>query len=305
MPGRTILRVYYHEHLVAQAEQGKHNFTNRLRAAFDRAGFDLRLCVNSTAARVLSAGLPGYALFHMDEPLHPRALTLRLAYLAPFWRIERTAQRWQFEVAQSLFQPETIDPDQAEAFRQRQARIVLGDHAKGARRDGFIYVALQGVLREHRSFQQCSPIDMVRATLTHSAGRRVVVGLHPNESHDAADHAALSALAKAHPQMQVITGRMAPLLRGCDLVVSQNSSVALFGYLVDKPAILFGQIDFHHIALNVADLGVAGAFAAAITHRPDYARYLFWFLKATTINAGAPEAEDQILAAVRRHGWPV
>ena len=89
MARRSTLRVYYHEHLVAQAEQGRHNFTNRLRAAFESVGLDVKLCVNSQPARLLSAGLPGLALFHMDDPFHARALTLRLAYLAPFWRIEK------------------------------------------------------------------------------------------------------------------------------------------------------------------------------------------------------------------------
>ena len=74
---------------------------------------------------------------------------------------------------------------------------------------------------------------------------------------------------------------------------------------MNKPAILFGLIDFHHIALNVAELGVAAAFAAAPDHRPDFARYLLWFLKLTTVNAGAADAEQQILDTVRRHGWQV
>ena len=305
MARRSTLRVYYHEHLVAQAEQGRHNFTNRLRAAFESVGLDVKLCVNSQPARLLSAGLPGLALFHMDDPFHARALTLRLAYLAPFWRIEKTAQRWQFEVAQTLFCPETIDPDLAVKFQNRQAKIVLGDCATGAKQDGFIYVPLQGVIREHRNFQYCSPVDMVQACLDHGKDRPVVVGLHPNEIYDAADHAALNALAAAHPHLRIVTGQMAPLLRDCDVVVTQNSSVALFGYLVNKPAILFGLIDFHHIALNVAELGVAAAFAAAPDHRPDFARYLLWFLKLTTVNAGAADAEQQILDTVRRHGWQV
>ena len=54
---------------------------------------------------------------------------------------------------------------------------------------------------------------------------------------------------------------------------------------------------------NVGQLGVGRAFDMAGQMRPDYARYLFWFLQRMAINAGRPEAEEKILRALRRGGW--
>ena len=67
---------------------------------------------------------------------------------------------------------------------------------------------------------------------------------------------------------------------------------------------LFAQIDFHHIALNVAELGAAAALERAPRHRPPWPRYLMWFL-GRAIDAMAPDAEAQILSALRRGGWPI
>ena len=98
---------------------------------------------------------------------------------------------------------------------------------------------------------------------------------------------------------------MQEALRVCDYVVTENSSAALSGMFFHKPAILFAKIDFHHIALNVEDLGVEEAFRRVGGHSPDYDTYLHWFIALNSIKADAEDAEAQILAAVRRHGWRV
>ncbi|WP_102106632.1 hypothetical protein [Oceaniglobus roseus] len=299
MEPARILRLYYDDELLARAGAGQHNYTNRLRTAFGSRGVEVKLCRNSDAARLLSAGLPGYSLFHMDDPFHPRALTTRLAYFYPFWRIEASAKRWEWGVARSAFRPDAMDRDLAERFVRRQRRVRLPGRPT---REGYVYVPLQGRLTEHRSFQTMSPLDMLGETLAHS-GRRVVAGLHPKEVYSEAELEALHALVAANPRLELSAAPAGTLVLGCDYVVTQNSSVALLGYIAGKAAVLFGQIDFHHIALNVGALGVAEAFARAPEHRPDFDAYLYWFLKATAINAGAEEAERQILDAVRRHGW--
>ena len=55
-------------------------------------------------------------MFHMDNPVHPRALTMRRAYFYPFWRIEASAKRWEWQVASADFVPSCIDPDLASTF---------------------------------------------------------------------------------------------------------------------------------------------------------------------------------------------
>ncbi|SPJ23190.1 hypothetical protein [Palleronia abyssalis] len=303
MSDDRILRLYYHRQLLARARAREHNFTNRLETAIKDRGFRLRLLEDTAPARMRSLGKPGYSLFHMQDPLALNQLSLRLAYLYPFWRIEKTNERWEFDVARARFDPREIDPKAAADFARRRR----GTHLKGAVPGGgeVIYIALQARLTEQRSFQCMTPLDMVGETLAQTGAGPVVAALHPKVTYSDAELAPLRALAELNPRLTIRTGGMEELLPRARMVVTQNSSVALMGYLLHKPAVLFGRIDFQHIAANVQDLGVAEAFRYAAQAQPDYERYLYWFLKEMAIDAAGPDAEGQIISAMRRGGWAI
>ncbi|MFU8864312.1 MAG: hypothetical protein ACNA7O_10380 [Rhodobacterales bacterium] len=259
---------------------------------------------NSAAARLASALRPGYAIFHMDNPTHDRAVTMRRAYHYPFWQIETTAERWHWHVAGSAYVPDEIDPVEARRFQTFWRQRLFADAAP-LQRCGFVYIPLQGRLTERRSFQAASPVDMVKAALSYDPERLVIATFHPKEVYSAAERQAIHDLAAQNPRLSVQTGGMENLLPKCDYIVTQNSSAAFNGLLFDKPILLFARSDFHHIAANVHKLGVAGAFQAVQHMTPDSATYLWWFWQKMSINAGRPEAEDQIRASLQRAGWPV
>ena len=146
---------------------------------------------------------------------------------------------------------------------------------------------------------------MLHAALAQAPERRIVATFHPKESYTDAERQAIYDLADANPRLSIKTGGMDRLLPACDYVVTQNSSVAFNAMFFDKPMILFARSDFHHLALNVASLGIEGAFARAEAPAPNYSTYLWWFWQRMSINAGRPEAEDQIVASLRRAGWPL
>ncbi|MEO0677830.1 MAG: hypothetical protein AAFZ02_09765 [Pseudomonadota bacterium] len=299
MSSAKTITLYLHPELRKGAEARRMNIVNRIAAAVAPSGYELAFRDDSRANRLASVLDPGLSIFHREDPFHPRALTLRQVYHPPFWTLERSAKRWEWAVAQSRFVPEKIDPDTAQSFCDRwRKRLFEGWEAK---EQGHIYVPLQGRIREKRSFQSCSPIDMLKTVLSFSAGRPVVATLHPRESYSDEDKAALDALSA--PNLRIAAGEMARWLPGARYVVTQNSSAAFNGYFFAKPAILFGQIDFHHIALNAAALRAKAAFAQVERHDPDYDRYLFWFWQRRAINAGHATAEDRILNAMRRGGW--
>ncbi len=300
MPKPTRLRVYLEPEMLASARAGRFNFLNRLKSAVESRGWAVEWRETGTAERLAAPARGGHALYHMEPPTHARALTFRRAYHYPFWNIEPVAERWRFHVATQAFDPTRIDPAVADDFVARLRRRVLPD-ARPLKGD-HILVPLQGRIRQHRSFQTHSPVEMLR--LTAETGRPVVATLHPRESYDAADRAALADLAARYPNL-TIGGDAPRLLQDCAFMVTENSAVAFDGYLLGKAAVLFALIDFHHIALNAADLGAAGALAAAPDHRPDFAQYLYWFLRIMAVDAMAPDAEGQILEAMRRGGWPL
>jgi hypothetical protein len=146
---------------------------------------------------------------------------------------------------------------------------------------------------------------MIEHVLTHDQHRKVVAALHPKETYSTQEHHALQALAAKHSRLEVTIGEMEQHLAHCDYVVTQNSAAAFSGYFFGKNAVLFAQSDFHHIASNVSEVGVQAAFDQVEKMAPDFAGYLYWFWQQMSINAGRPQADDQIRDALRRGGWPV
>ena len=305
MAQARILRFYLDPGLKSSAEAGRHNFINQVADVALAAGFRVEFKRDTETERMKSAMRRGYAMFHMADPFHDRALTMRRVYHYPFWAIERSARRWEWRVAQAPFDPDKVDRAAADSFTRYWRKRLFGETAADAGTTGMIYVPLQGRLDEQRGFQACTPLEMLAHTLERAEGRRVVATLHPKERYSLSELAELERMSAAHPRLELRTGGMDDLLPRCDMVVTQNSSAAFNGFFFNKPAVLFGRSDFHHIAANVHELGVDGAFDAASHGQPDFAGYLWWFWQVMSINAGRPEAPEKIASAMRRAGWPV
>jgi len=299
-----ILRIYLDDNPRARAEAGNFNIMNKISSAFEGQGYRVEYAKNTDAERAKTVARRGYSLFHMDHPFHARALTLRKAYFYPFWRIENSAKRWEWSIAKTKFGPEMINAHGAKKFCDSW-RVRLFPDLGEVTKEGFVYVALQGRLLEHRSFQSQSPLDMIRTLLAYERTRDIVVALHPGETYLPEELTALKALVDKEKRLQLSSEPMQRILQRCDYVVTQNSSVALNGFFLGKPAVLFGQIDFNHICANVIDLGAQQAIEIAPEMTPDFDGYLHWFLKETAINGGSKQVETQILEAVRKHGWAV
>ncbi|MBV7380092.1 hypothetical protein [Maritimibacter dapengensis] len=306
MSEAKILRIYLDETMLWQARQGTFGFCARVSKAFKEAGYRVELRRNSFEERMKSGARNGYSLFLMDDPFHSKALTMRKAYYFPFWRIEKTAKRWEFEVARKPFDPGGIDTVVAQQWFEKWRRWLFKRGPEIAEQSGMVYVALQGRLADHRSFQTMSPLDMVRDVQERAGDLRILLGLHPGETYSKAERKALEETAAADSRVKIQTGGMDDALRSCDLVVTQNSAAALSGFFFQKPAVLYGESDFHHQMQRVAKLGASEAWRRAQEVTPDYARYLFWFLQLNSIKADVEgEAEAKILATCRDHGWMV
>lgn len=243
--------------------------------------------------------------FHVTDtapPMGPQGLVLRRAYAEPFFRLERSVHRWEWEVAAARFRPPRDAPLLGRGLAETLRRKLLGPGP--VTRDGFVFVPLQGRLAEHRSFQSMSPLAMLE-TLLDRDPRPIRATLHPRESYSAQDLAALDAIARRFPRF-TLGGDSAALARACDLVVTQNSALAFAGYAAHKPALLFAQTDFHHIAASVPRDGLDAAFAAARqADAPPFDAYLHWFLRRHAIDAGAEDAVPRFQARLAAHGWPM
>lgn len=304
MSARDTVTFYLPPQLRKQAERGNHNFIKKVAEVLIGAGLSVAFDNDDDLARLRALARPGRGLYLMDPPANARGLTFRKTYIYPFWHIECEAERWNWPVAKEVFDPKAVDPRKAANFYRFWRQRLFDDAPHFARDDGFVYVPLQGQLLRKRSFQSCSPVDMVKTVLKHDKERQIVVTLHPSETYSTAEHQALEDLA-TDGRLLIMKAGSPHYLQNCDYIVTQNSTVGIEGYFFGKPLILFGSSDFHHIALNIADHGPDFAFDGVSEHKPDYAAYLYWFLQLRSINAGRPEAKTKIATVLRGHGWPV
>lgn len=298
MAGDRDVQFYLEDLLRQSAARGEHPFLALVAEVLVEAG------LRPVYAAAGSASAGGYSLTHMAQPPDDRGLLFRRVYHYPFWQIEAVAERWHWDTARAAFDGQGVAPDAGRFYRYWQNRL-FGAAPADSRRAGFIYVPLQGHLDRCRSFQACSPLEMIEHCLEHGGGREVIVTLHPGERYTDQEVASLDRLVARHRKLSLGAGEMAHYLQGCDYVVTQNSSVAFAGYFFGKPALLFGRIDFHHIAVT-ADLQVLEeTFDRVARLTPPYASYVHWFWQERSINAGRPDAKERIAARLRRFKWPI
>ena len=300
MMDKQPLRIYLEEPLLKSAEAGEHNFINLVVDVVQESRFRVEF------RDILETGTQdgGYTLTHMKEPPNQHGLLFRRVYHYPFWQIEQTNERWHWDVAKATFDPDLVAPDAARFYGFWQKRL-FADATNQTSTDGLVYVPLQGRLTQHRSFQTCSPIEMVENCLEHDAKRNILATLHPNEHYSERELSKLSALQRKHARLTIGTGEMLHYLQICDYVVTQNSSAAFAGFFFGKPALLFGRVDFHHIAECVDMANLSNSFENVANLRPHYDKYIWWFWQQQSINAGRGDARAKIAARLKRFGWPI
>ncbi len=292
-----ILTLYLEDDLRESVAAGRHNFLGKIVGVAEAAKFRIALRPNSDVERAAAGDRPGYGLTHMTRPVNDRCLVLRRVYHYPFWQIDRSDKRWEWVVAKKRFDATSVDQKEATRFFKFWRKRLFGNMLGEVADDGFVYIPLQGRLLERRSFQRLSPMDMIRRTLTAMPQRDIIATLHPKENYSDSEIAKLEELSKEETRLKIKIGEMDRLLPRCHCVVTQNSSVAFDGIFLEKPYVLFGAIDFHHIGLSTFD-GLA-------LHKPDYAAYVWWFWQQESINAGHGSAEEKIAARLRAAGWPI
>lgn len=305
MSARQTVTFYLHPKMRRQAQHGNHNFVAKVSEVLTTAGLTVAFDNDDHLARLRARARSGYSMFLMDPPVNDRGLTFRKTYIFPFWHIEKQAERWDWPVAHEAFHPNAKDPRKSANFYRFWRERLFDNSPRDARRDGFVLIPLQGQLLRKRSFQTCSPIEMIETVLSKEGKRQIVLTLHPNEDYTPDEMQALDNLVAVNDRLFMRTGEMERYLQNCDYIVTQNSSVGFMGYFFGKPLILFAKTDFHHIALNISESGADHAFKAVGYHQPDYAAYVHWFLQQQAINAGRPEAKNKIRNVLRGHGWPV
>ena len=300
------LALYLHKAALARAEEGKNQIALRLGMIAKQRGLRFVTRSMDLDQRLKALTRSEFAICHMVPPFVKGMLVMRPAYLPAFWRIEDVAERWQFEVAKRDFEPEVLSARNARDYVKELRKRRFGGRVKKPKRDGYIFVPLQGKLSVKRSFQHAAPLDMLVQALRHSGDRKVVATLHPRETLSTWEQGALTRIAADNPKLTIAEGLAEKWLPGCDYVVTQNSGAGFEGFFWQKPCVLFAKSDFHHICANVGKLGVEGAFDRAeqlLSEPPDFDRYITWFIRDNCINPANAYSTRRITQVLARRGW--
>lgn len=303
----SVLHLYLGDGGRAAVVAGQARITTRVKSAVEAAGWRVVLCTDEERSEI--PGRDGYHLVVNHPVPSANCLTLRRVGWEPFWRIERTNDRWDWQAASEAFDPAMVDPRKGQQFVKHWAPKLFDGQLPGA--GGGIFVPLQGKLTEKRHFQSVSPLDMVRAVARRWSKRRISLTLHPGEDYPIEELSALGRLVDQTPNVRLASGGSDPELLGCDLVVTENSSMALKGFVAGKPAMLWARIDFHHIAASVPRDGREAAFKTAeavlagTAAPPDFGSYLVWYLKLRCLRSWDDSVEPAIRARLRDLGWPI
>jgi len=300
-----VVRFYLPKEVREGIAQRRRPFFNLFVEALEEKSFRVQICSDELNELAKALVRPGYSVFLMQEPVTNLGVSVRKNYFYPFWNIQKSAKRWEWPVARMRFPIETISQDDATTFFNYWRRRQFGNATRAPTKEGFVFVPLQGKLLTRRSFQSCSPIEMVEHVLRYDKYRPVVASLHPKENYNVKELMSLRELLAQNPRLHVTSGNTPEHLRTCDYVATQNSGVAFSGYFFQKPAVLFGKTDFHHIAASVFDVGPEKAIRIAPASNPPFAKYLLWFLKERSIHVQLPGAKEKIIEALFQAGWPV
>jgi len=303
MPQTRNVRIYLDEKTLGRVQKGEHNFFGILIHSLTGAGLKVDLRSDTSEELAKSADFAGYSLFYRRPPTHDRALDVRPAYIRPFWRIEAAAHCKDYVIAGKKFDPEQIDGPTARKFHNYWRKRLTGELAPAQGGDR-VLVALQGPLPGAEAGQVATQAEMIRETLSHDPYRKVVVRPEAGASFTAAEIAALEELEQ-HPRVEITLDALDTLLKGVDYVVTSDAAVAFRGLLFNRPTVMFGQVDCHHILENISAVGVAAAFREVTVKRRPYAKYFYWFLQLNSINAGRKDAGERLLESCRLHGWQI
>ena len=273
------LPIYLEPWAAKRAKTGKFRFVALLMRAAEGLGYKSEIVAyDPLASLALDPDDETPALYWRMRPATKGGRVFREAWQAPYWRIERSYERWAWQIAMSEFDEGAVDRSEAKAFCRRLRDRYDLHQAQG----NATIVALQADILRHRSFQTMAPIDMIRDVAAKVDGPIRIV-THPNADPTEEERAALLRVT-TDPRITLHKGPTQPFLPDGKAFVTQNSTTALPAWLSGLPVTLYAKSDFHHIN---APLG------SSVSSKRIEA-YVYWFLSQHVIRAGQRDVIDQI-----------
>jgi hypothetical protein len=239
-------------------------------------------------------------------------LNAAVAYFWEFWHLDPIGTKALSSIGALDYDPAAMPFGRAKSFFDTQrARLVdkrLSKYGqKAASTDlpqGALAVFLQGEFPMKQAVTTFDDMAMLEVVLAYAGDRPIVVKPHPlvkNPFTLAALHAQLHGDAR----VTLTDANVHDILQSCAATVSINSTVALEGFLHRRPAVLFGQADFHHFAGRVQrPEDFPAVLEAQLARKGGYAQYLAWYFLRHCLRLGTPGLEAAIWARFAAAGFP-
>lgn len=301
----TTIDFYLAPKVLAQMRSGAgHRFFTIAKDSFESIGHKVNMLADTPENLFNSIASRHYAMCHFKSAPHQRAVDVRRTAIGPFYTIENEPFRGNYRLTNTGFDPLDVPSQAANRFfkvwEKRTAQPTVGVEPRG-----FVLVALQGKLLDHRRGQEMSPINMVKATIAQEGLRPIFIKLHPKETYTEAELTAIQTLC-SEPRVQIYEGDLNNALQSCAYIVTQNSSVIMKGLFYRKPSILFADCEYHHPFQSLRKgATLASAFSNILTHRPAFEKYAYWYFQCNCINTSRDWAGDMILQQLRDLGWEI
>ncbi len=286
-------------------------FYRRMTEGFAQLGVECRLV--EMDRDLVASQVQADNLFHIlnhGRITHPRVLNAGIAYVYPFWHLDPKGIRAFSSIADMPFRPRMVDGPEARRFtRKLKARQVgrrKSRYAQPKEAETLPQAAVAIFLQSenHRNVGETLYLDrwiMVEATCAAAQGP-VIVKPHPREMETEVFDRLLDIQTR-HPNLHIALGNIHDIIATSDRVVTINSAVGIEALMHEKPVILCGRADFHHIATTVQTAKALTAALTAPAPGPRYAKYLYWYFGQQCLDASAPDLAEQVLGRMRAAGY--
>jgi hypothetical protein len=259
----------------------------------------------------------GFHLVHAGRVRHPRVLNSAKAYLPGYYSIDPWGYRMFSATAALPFPGPTDVPVDQTVLQTLQDRTIT--HRRSLHRQpaaasevpaGVIAVFLQAE-DDREVGEKCHLTyrEMIRALRRRDDPRPIWIKPHPKDR-NLESYEFLGRQMHRDRRVALYHGNIHDLLAQAAVVVTINSAVGIEALVHEKPVILCGDCDFHHICETVRSsdqMDAAIARAELRMHKGDwpFAAYLSWFFGQIAVDGRAPDRVDQVLRRVSAHGYDI
>lgn len=283
--------------------QGGAAFFEKIAKAATAAGHPAYLvAAESRQAARLRAGPYTHIMMGPKRHRGPRIFHAQPSYIKGFWYLDPQGYFWNASVADAVFDPETINFDDAKAFLtpllRRLNKRNLSKRDQPPRRDippADICFFAQDI-EKYKTRVDYLTTEEIIDTLGKAQNRRCLIKLHPLLSK--LHRQRIARQVSAYDHLEIVEASVHDLIAASQVVVTQNSATGFEALLYGKRVITCARSDYHHathVSHSPAELLEALDKPTKMSANSQM-RFTYWFLKEQMLQPSAPDFEARALA---------